>query len=86
MDALGLLSVKLDGGGGTYGTGLLPVHGAAIGIRRMTSAAWRSKAKLSETGACRRVDGGTADLRSDDGRSLPQTFQGGMITSRRSRA
>ena len=48
VDALGLLSVKLDGGGGTYGTGLLPVHGApAIGIRRMTSAAWRSRRRPS---------------------------------------
>ena len=85
VDALGLLSVKLDGGGGTYGTGLLPVHGApAIGIRRMTSAAAvAAKAKLSETEV--RVGEWMVVLpilRSDDGRSLPQTFQGGMITSK----
>jgi hypothetical protein len=86
VDALGLLAVKLDGGGGTYGTGLLPVHGApgdrhpADDFGRLAVAA---KAKLSETEV--RVGEWMVVLpilRSDDGRSLPQTFQGGMITSK----
>lgn len=86
MDALGLLSVKLDGGGGTYGTGLLPVHGAP-GDRHPPDDFGRlavaAKAKLSETEV--RVGEWMVVLpilRSDDGRSLPQTFQGGMITSK----
>ncbi|AGA84995.1 porin-like protein NicP precursor [Pseudomonas sp. SCT] len=86
VDALGLLAVKLDGGGGTYGTGLLPVHGAP-GDRHppddFARVAVAAKAKLSETEV--RVGEWMVALpilRSDDGRSLPQTFQGGMITSR----
>lgn len=86
VDALGLLSVKLDGGGGTYGTGLLPVHGAP-GDRHPPDDFGRlavaAKAKLSETEV--RVGEWMVVLpilRSDDGRSLPQTFQGGMITSK----
>lgn len=85
VDALGLLSVKLDGGGGTYGTALLPTHGTganrhpADDFGRLAVAA---KAKVSETevrvGEWQVV---LPILRSDDGRSLPQTFQGGMITS-----
>lgn len=86
VDALGLLAVKLDGGGGTYGTGLLPVHGAP-GDRHPPDDFGRlavaAKAKFSET----EVRAGEwmvvlPILRADDGRSLPQTFQGGMITSR----
>jgi len=52
VDALGLLAVKLDGGGGTYGTGLLPVHGAP-GDRHppddFARLAVAAKAKFSET-------------------------------------
>ncbi len=86
VDALGLLAVKLDGGGGTYGTGLLPVHGAP-GDRHppddFARLAVAAKAKFSETEV--RVGEWMVVLpilRSDDGRSLPQTFQGGMITSK----
>ena len=86
LDALGLLSVKLDGGGGSYGTGLLPVHGAP-GDRHPPDDFGRlavaAKAKLSETEV--RVGEWMVVLpilRADDGRSLPQTFQGGMLTSR----
>ncbi len=86
VDVLAGLAVKLDGGGGTYGTGLLPTHGAgadrhpADDFGRIAVAA---KAKMSETelrvGEWQVV---VPVLRADDGRSLPQTFQGGMISSR----
>ncbi len=86
VDVLAGLAVKLDGGGGTYGTGLLPTHGTgadrhpADDFGRIAVAA---KAKMSETelrvGEWQVV---VPVLRADDGRSLPQTFQGGMISSR----
>ncbi len=86
VDVLAGLAVKLDGGGGTYGTGLLPTHGKgddrhpADDFGRLAVAA---KAKVSETelriGEWQVV---VPVLRADDGRSLPQTFQGGMITSK----
>jgi hypothetical protein len=86
VDALGLLAVKLDGGGGTYGTGLLPVHGTGPDRRSADDfgrLALAAKAKLSETelrvGEWQVV---VPVLRADDGRSLPQTFQGGMVTSK----
>ena len=86
VDVLAGLAVKLDGGAGTYGTGLLPTHGTgadrhpADDFGRIAVAA---KAKMSETelrvGEWQVV---VPVLRADDGRSLPQTFQGGMISSR----
>ncbi len=86
VDALGLLAVKLDGGGGTYGTNLLPVHDAA-GDRHPADDFGRlaiaAKMKVSATelkvGEMMPV---LPILRADDGRSLPQTFQGGMLTSK----
>lgn len=86
VDVLAGVAVKLDGGGGTYGTGLLPTHGTgadrhpADDFGRIAVAA---KAKMSETelriGEWQVV---VPVLRADDGRSLPQTFQGGMVTSK----
>lgn len=83
MDVLGLYSVKLDGGKGTGGTQLLPLDhdGRPADNFGRTNVAF--KAKLSQT----EVKVGEwmpvlPILRSDDGRSLPQTFRGGQITSR----
>ncbi|WP_339493680.1 OprD family porin [Pseudomonas sp. RA_105y_Pfl2_P56] len=83
MDVLGLYSVKLDGGKGTGGTQLLPLDhdGRPADNFGRTSVAF--KAKFSQT----EVKVGEwmpvlPILRSDDGRSLPQTFRGGQITSK----
>ena len=83
MDVLGLYSVKLDGGKGTGGTQLLPLDhdGRPADNFGRTNVAF--KAKLSQT----EVKVGEwmpvlPTLRSDDGRSLPQTFRGGQITSK----
>jgi hypothetical protein len=82
VDVLGLYSLKLDGGKGTAGTQLLPVHregNPADDFGRLGVAA---KAKVSKTelkvGEWMPV---LPILRSDDGRSLPQTFRGGQVTS-----
>jgi hypothetical protein len=83
MDVLGLYSVKLDGGKGTSGTQLLPLDhdGRPADNFGRTNVAF--KAKLSQTeikvGEWMPV---LPILRSDDGRSLPQTFRGGQITSK----
>ena len=81
-DVLGLWSVKLDGGGGTYGTALLPRHDdgrpaddygrlAVAGTMRIS----KTELKVGEWMPVLPI------LRSDDGRSLPQTFRGGQVTS-----
>jgi len=82
VDVLGMWSVKLDGGGGTYGTGLLPRHDDGRPADDFGRLAVAGKARISKTelkiGEWMPV---LPILRSDDGRSLPQTFRGGQVTS-----
>ncbi len=82
-DVLGTFAEKLDGGKGTGGTQLLPLDGdkrPASNFGRLDVA---FKARISKTelkvGEWMPV---LPILRSDDGRSLPQTFRGGQITSK----
>jgi hypothetical protein len=85
LDVLGLYGLKLDGGQGTINSGLLPVHDTgndrhAPGDYGRTAVA--AKAKFSKTEL--KVGEWFAVLpilRADDGRALPQTFQGAQITS-----
>ncbi len=81
-DMLGLLSVKLDGGKGTGGTQLLPIDSDGRPADSFGRLAVAGKMKVSKT----EVKVGEwmpilPILRADDGRSLPQTFQGGQLTS-----
>ncbi|TDF81765.1 OprD family porin [Pseudomonas sp. H9] len=82
VDVLGLYAVKLDGGKGTAGTHLLPVHDDGRPADDFGRLGVALKAKVSNTelkvGEWMPV---LPILRSDDGRSLPQTFRGGQITS-----
>jgi hypothetical protein len=83
VDVLAGVAVKLDGGRGTYGTGLLPTRTDGRPADDFGRLGVAAKAKFSNT----EVKVGEfmpvlPILRSDDGRSLPQTFEGGMITSR----
>lgn len=83
VDLLGLYALKLDGGRGTAGTQLLPVHdggdpaddfgrlGVAVKARYLAT-----ELKVGEWVSLLPI------LRSDDGRSLPQTFRGAQLTSR----
>jgi hypothetical protein len=82
VDALGLLSLKLDGGRGTVGSQLLPVHDDGYAADEFGRLALAAKAKISKTEL--KVGEWFAVLpilRADDGRSLPQTFQGAQLTS-----
>jgi hypothetical protein len=82
VDALGLYSQKLDGGGGTGGTQLLPIGRDGDPAKNFGRLGVALKAKISKTqlkvGEWMPV---LPILRSDDGRSLPQTFRGGQLTS-----
>ena len=82
VDVLGLWSAKLDGGGGTYGTALLPRHDDGRPADDFGRLGVAAKAKLSNTelkvGEWMPV---LPILRADDGRSLPQTFEGAQLTS-----
>lgn len=85
LDVLGLYSVKLDGGRGSTNSGLLPVQGPANNRHapdEFGRTAVAAKVRLSKTEL--KVGEWFAVLpilRADDGRSLPQTFQGAQITS-----
>ncbi|AMO74866.1 OprD family porin [Pseudomonas citronellolis] len=83
LDVLGLYSIKLDGGRGTAGTQLLPVHDDGRPADDFGRLAVAGKARISKTEL---KVGEWAPalpiLRSDDGRSLTQTFQGAQLTSK----
>jgi len=83
VDVLAGLAIKLDGGRGTYGTALLPRHSDGRPADDYGRLGVAAKAKFSNTelkvGEMMPV---LPILRADDGRSLPQTFEGAMVTSR----
>ena len=82
VDALGLYSIKLDGGKGSGGTQLLPVGSDGRPADDFGRLAVAGKMKIGKTvlkvGEWMPV---LPILRSDDGRSLPQTFEGAQVTS-----
>ena len=82
MDALGLYSIKLDGGKGSGGTQLLPVGSDGRPADDFGRLGVAAKMKIGKTvlkvGEWMPV---LPILRSDDGRSLPQTFEGAQVTS-----
>ena len=90
VDAIGLLGVKLDSGGGRSGnpTGLLdggtvfPSGSGNNAVNEESSLGLTAKAKISKT----ELKLGTLlpklpVIMSNDGRLLPQTWQGGQVTS-----
>ncbi len=82
LDVLGLYSLKLDGNRGAANTQLMPIHGDGQAADQFGRTAVAAKAKLSKTEL--KVGEWFAVLpilRADDGRSLPQTFQGAQLTS-----
>ena len=85
LDVLGMYSMKLDGNANSSNSGLLPEHGPATNRNvpdEFGRTAVAAKAKFSKTEL--KVGEWFAVLpvlRADDGRSLPQTFQGAQITS-----
>jgi len=82
-DLLGIYSVKLDGGRGTGGTQLLPLHDNNAPASDFGRLAIAFKARASQTDfKAGEWSPALPILASNDGRSLPQTFQGAQLTSK----
>ncbi|MBC3237871.1 OprD family porin [Pseudomonas lurida] len=96
VDAIGLLGVRLDSGGGTngatkrtsatapgsYGGTIFPSESNGKAVNDFSSLGLTAKAKISQT----ELKLGTLQPKlpvivTNDGRMLPQTFQGGQITT-----
>ncbi|AZD51455.1 OprD family porin [Pseudomonas chlororaphis] len=95
LDAIALLGVRLDSGGGTngsspktrtnygsYGGTVFPSESNGDAVNQFSSLGLTAKAKISQT----ELKLGTLQPKlpvivTNDGRLLPQTFQGGQITS-----
>ncbi|NBA95477.1 OprD family porin [Pseudomonas sp. R5(2019)] len=82
LDVLGMYSLKLDGNRNAANSQMLPIHDDGRPADDFGRTAVAAKAKISKTEL--KVGEWFAVLpilRADDGRSLPQTFQGAQITS-----
>ncbi|MNH89773.1 Porin-like protein NicP precursor [compost metagenome] len=90
IDAIGLLGVKLDSGGGTNGAANTAAYGGTVfpsksngeAVDNFSSLGLTAKAKISQT----ELKLGTLQPKlpvivTNDGRLLPQTWEGGQITS-----
>ena len=89
LDAIGLLGIRLDSGGGTngnsgtaYGGTVFPSESNGKAVDNFSSLGLTAKAKISQT----ELKLGTLQPKlpvivTNDGRLLPQTWQGGQITS-----
>lgn len=83
VDAIGMLGLKLDSSAGRSGTGLLPVGDDGRAPDAYSKFGVAGKVRLSKT----ELKLGTQLLKypiiaSSTGRILPQTFQGGVLTSK----
>jgi hypothetical protein len=82
LDALGMLGLKLDSGGGRTGTGLLPTRESGGAPDEFSRLGMTAKVKVSNTEL--RYGTHVPDLpvvKSSDSRLLPQVFEGGLLTS-----
>ncbi len=83
LDALGMLGVKLDSGGGRTGTDLLPVRDDGSTPDEFSRLGLTAKAKVFDT----ELRYGThlpemPVVTASDSRTLPQLFEGATLTSR----
>lgn len=82
LDALGMLGLKLDSGGGRTGTDLLPVQDDGGTPDEFSRLGLTAKVKLSATEL--RYGSHVPELpvvKASDSRLLPQVFEGGLLTS-----
>lgn len=83
VDALGMLGVKLDSGKGRTGTGLLPTHDDGHAADEYSKLGLTGKVRVSGTELkVGTLIPETPTLQPNDGRILPQTFEGALVTSR----
>lgn len=89
LDAVGMLGVRLDGGGRATKTGrdrtpgqLFPLESDGSAVDEFSKAGATAKVRISKTeGRIGTLTPRLPILVSNDGRMLPQLFEGGMITS-----
>lgn len=82
LDALGMLGVKLDSGGGRTGTDLLPMQDDGGTPDQFGRLGLTAKVKVSNTEL--RYGSHIPELpvvKASDSRLLPQVFEGGLLTS-----
>jgi hypothetical protein len=82
LDALGMLGVKLDSGGGRTGTDLFPVQDDGGTPDEFSRLGLTAKVKASNTEL--RYGSHVPELpvvKSSDSRLMPQVFEGGLLTS-----
>ncbi|WP_409261487.1 OprD family porin [Pseudomonas putida] len=82
LDALGMLGIKLDSSPDRTDTGLLPTHDDGRAADEYSKLGLTGKVKVSKT----ELKIGSLipelpTLQPNDGRILPQTFEGGLLTS-----
>lgn len=82
IDALGMVGLKLDSSPDRTGSGLLPTHDDGRAADEYSKLGLTGKIKVSRT----ELKFGTLipelpTLQPNDGRILPQTFEGGLLTS-----
>ena len=83
LDGIAMLGVKLDSGPQRSGSELLPVHDDGRAADNYGRAGLAAKMRMSQTELMLgELMPDVPLLRYDDGRLLPQTFQGGMLASR----
>ncbi|WP_199009901.1 OprD family porin [Pseudomonas protegens] len=83
LDALGMLGVKLDSSPDRTGTGLLPTHDDGRAANEYSKLGLTGKVKISATEL--KIGSLIPELpilKPNDGRILPQTFEGGLLTSK----
>ncbi|MGE8067933.1 OprD family porin [Pseudomonas sp. NPDC089569] len=82
VDALGMMGVKLDSSPDRTGTGLLPTDdGRAVNEYSKLGLTGKMKISASELKVGSLIPE-LPTLKPNDGRILPQTFEGGMLTSK----
>lgn len=83
VDALGLLSIKLDGDQWSRNSQMTPIHGDGYPPDSWGRTAVAGKMRISKTDLkVGEWSPALPILRADDGRSLPQTFEGALIDSK----
>ncbi|PYY85325.1 outer membrane porin, OprD family [Pseudomonas sp. TKO26] len=83
LDALGMLGVKLDSSPDRTGTGLLPTHDDGRAANEYSKLGLTGKVKISASEL--KIGSLIPELpilKPNDGRILPQTFEGGLLTSK----
>ena len=83
VDALGMLGVKLDSSPDRTGTGLVPTHDDGRAADEYSKLGLTGKVKISATEL--KIGSLIPELpilKANDGRILPQTFEGGLLTSK----